>query len=207
MRDAENVRSSADSFKTHSDLTDIGNNELAAIKGGRFGDTLMGGAIKGQASRANRAVANSYSLGATALAAGSNPNSGMVYQRMADRAMRRNQEAAMDRIATALPGYTNAAGNWADADNQLLERKNRIFAQASDLDANAFRVQNAGTTIEKKKSIWEKIGGGLKFAAGLAGAFVNPAGGITGGLSGIFGRGPSNAAERGANAGSIWPEN
>ncbi len=186
MGDADRVRASADQFKTHSKLTDIGEGELDAIAGGRFGDTLMGGALKSQAARANEGLKNSYGLGATALARNGSSNSGVVYQKMLDKAQRRNDESAMDKLATALPGYTRTAGIFADTDNQLLERQNRILAGASDLDSNAYRVQSNGTRIEKKKSIWDKIGAGAKLAAGIAGAFMNPAAGISGGLKGIF---------------------
>jgi hypothetical protein len=59
---------------------------------------------------------------------------------------------------------------------------------------NAARLRQSNMQFDKKKSFWEKLAGVAKVGAGIAGAFFNPAAGITSGLSGAFGSNPSFGA-------------
>ena len=175
-------------YKTHSDLTDIGQNELSAIKEGRFGDTLFGGALKQQTARANAAAKNDYSLGASALARGGNgANAGLLYQRQLDRRMNRNQEGAQDALSRGLVNYTNAAGQWSQTDNNLIRNLAGLKAAQSQLYSAGWNTQRSGTQYSKKSSFWDKLGkvGKVAGAAALGFATGGIGGAVLGGLGGL----------------------
>lgn len=187
-------------YKTHSDLTDIGQNELSAIKEGRFGDTLFGGALKQQTARANAAAKNDYSLGASALARGGNgANAGLVFQRQLDRRMNRNQDAASDALSRGMVSYTGAAGQWAQTDNNLIRNLAGLKAAQSQLYSAGWNTQRSGTQYSKKSSFWDKLGkvGKVAGAAALGFATGGIGGAVLGGLSGLGG-----ATGNGGNSGA-----
>ena len=175
-------------YKTHSDLTDIGERELGAIKDGRFGDTLLGGALKQGTARANEVAKNDYSLGANALArGGSGPNAGLVYQKQLDRRMNRNQASAQDALSQGLVNYTNAAGQWSQTGNNLIRNLAGLKAAQSQLYSAGWNTQRSGTQYSKKSSFWDKLGkvGKVAGAAALGFATGGIGGAVLGGLSGL----------------------
>lgn len=191
---ADKIGTEADSMKTHSDLTDIGDSELAKIKEGRFGDTMFAGNLKQQATRQRGRIANDYSLGANAMSAG-NPNSQLILQRQRDKANRRVDEASNDALSQGMVGYTDAAGRWSLTDNNLKQQKiGALGAQAGVTNAG-WQAQRSGTQYDKKKSGWqifkEVLGVGLNIA-GLAMGMPG-IGGLGGMLGGAGNGGPPPA--------------
>ena len=180
---SDEVGAIAGKMQTHSDLTDIGAGELSAIKAGQFGNTLYGGNLRQQTARANKAARNDYSLGGTALARAGSPNAaGLIFQKSLDRRMADNQDRATMALSEGMMGYPGIAGDWSLTDNNLLQDQARLKTTQAGLQAQGWNVQNSGTIREKKKSVWDKIGGALKVAGGIAGAFAG-----LGGISGIGG--------------------
>lgn len=202
---ADSIGNEANSLKTHSDLTDIGESELASIKAGRFGDTLLGGALKQQATRQKTGNANNYALGATRMAA-SNPNANLLYTRQLDRANRRADQDANDALSRGLVNYTNAAGDWSLTDNKLKAQKVGMLGAQGNMINAGWNAQRSGTQYTRKKSGWdifkEVAGVGLNIAGLAMGV---PGLGMLGGMLGGGSRGPQSADAPGAGAGSEWP--
>jgi hypothetical protein len=180
----------ADQVYINKPLGDLGQKELASYSEGRIGDTLLARTANQRALRSNRTLKASSRLGSQAMARGAvGSNSDTIFSRLYAKQMQENEDKAADQVMEGLPNWISQAGNWAEAPNRGLAQKAQLRSQYSDTLMNAARLRQSNTQFEKKQSFWGKLANVAKVGAGIAGAFFNPAAGITSGLSGLIGGG------------------
>jgi hypothetical protein len=176
-------------FYMNQPLADIGRGELERIRGGNYGSTLLGGAIRQQGARDMAALRRNQRLGASAMIrAGANPMSNaasILYDRMAQERANELQDRYADMLSKAMPGYIGQAGGWAEATNRNLAQKQALLT-------NLLRLRQSNMRFEKKKSFWDKLGGALGVIGNIAGGFF----GIPG-IGNIFGGGGGGYNARG----------
>lgn len=155
----------APGLSTTSGLTNIGKAELGKISEGRYGDTMLAGAVRNEAGRNLQALKNSYGLGTMALRLGGNPHAGMYYDRLYRKREADVQDEASDKLTRMLPDYLSAAGEWEQADNNLTMKKANLLAQQAGITGTAAGVMRSGTYAKEKKGFLDNLG---SLGAGLS---------------------------------------
>lgn len=203
-KEPEYFKGLADKTYINQPLAELGQKEIGAINAGRTGDTMYAKMFRNQATRSNETLKNSMRLGAGAMArGGQGSNASTIYQRMLANAQTNSMDNYADQLAQNMPSYVNQAGNWAEAANRGYAQQAQFRQMGNQALQAGAQMRQSNMVFEKKKSLWDKIKEGVSVAGQIAGIATG-----LGGLTSLIpkGAGPSNAAARGAGAGSAWPE-